>query len=69
MSDKERLDEDGRLERHCSRCDEWWPADKEFFYTSGPYNGKGPPQLHSWCKACYQEVRVKRRLAKRLASV
>lgn len=30
----------------CSRCQEFWPCDPEFFYFT-----KGRP--HSWCKACY----------------
>lgn len=30
----------------CSRCQEFWPCDPEFFFFT-----KGKP--HSWCKACY----------------
>ncbi len=30
----------------CAMCNEFWPADPEFFYFSG-----GQP--HSYCKACY----------------
>lgn len=33
-------------EIQCSRCNDFWPADREFFYTA---RGK----LHPWCKACY----------------
>ncbi|MCF7770488.1 MAG: hypothetical protein E2602_14360 [Achromobacter sp.] len=33
-------------EIQCSRCKDFWPADREFFYTA---RGK----LHPWCKACY----------------
>ncbi|MFY1879920.1 hypothetical protein ACOTCJ_13750 [Achromobacter xylosoxidans] len=33
-------------EIQCSRCMDFWPADREFFYTA---RGK----LHPWCKACY----------------
>lgn len=36
------------LEIQCSRCREFWPADRDFFYF-GP---DGSP--HSWCKACYR---------------
>lgn len=61
---KERINEDGELERYCPRCDEWWPADREFFYTTG-----SDEELHSWCKACYQERRNARRRVKRLAGV
>lgn len=47
--------EDGTLERRCSRCAEWLPADTEFFhsYTKG---------LMSWCKACFNEARQERRM-------
>jgi len=51
---KERLDEDGGVERHCPKCDEWWPADREFFYGS-------KEKLHYWCKACYLTWRRERR--------
>jgi len=33
-------------EIQCVKCQEFWPADREFFYMS-----KGKP--HSWCRACY----------------
>ncbi len=33
-------------EIQCSRCKDFWPADREFFYTA---RGK----LHPWCKASY----------------
>lgn len=49
---KQRKNKDGVLERQCSRCHEWWPADQEFFYSS-KRNG-----LHSWCKACVLEVKA-----------
>ncbi len=60
---KERLDEDGNLERRCSKCGDWWPADREFFYSSGPAE-KG--KLHSQCKACYDADRRERREKKAL---
>ncbi|MCY1411802.1 hypothetical protein D9M71_271940 [compost metagenome] len=37
------------LERRCSKCNDTWPADTEFFW-SAPSTGAG---LHCWCKACY----------------
>jgi hypothetical protein len=38
------------LERQCSTCDEWWPADREFFFT------------HWLCRACeYEASNVRRR--------
>lgn len=33
-------------EIQCTKCNEFWPRDPEFFYFT-----KGKP--HSWCKACY----------------
>jgi hypothetical protein len=38
-------------EKLCSKCNEYWPADKEFFYT----NKKAKDGLYHWCKACYAE--------------
>lgn len=37
------------LEKLCTKCDDWWPADSEFFWTS---NGR----LHYCCKACYYDM-------------
>ncbi len=56
MQSKERVSEDGSLERYCSKCQDWWPADREFFYTTG-----SKKKLHSWCKACYNDWRNARR--------
>ena len=39
------------LEKRCPRCNEFWPADTEFFY-SVPSKRDG---LNDWCKACYRE--------------
>ncbi|MDR5170701.1 hypothetical protein IHQ56_02610 [Methylobacillus flagellatus] len=47
-----REEPDG-LHRLCCRCNEYWPADTEFFY----YAKKKGDGLHSWCKACYEEWR------------
>lgn len=52
-SGKYRHAEDGSLERHCNKCDEYWPADSEFFFSAGS-KGDG---LTNWCKACYVEWR------------
>lgn len=54
-----RVSPEGEQEKRCSRCEEWWPADGEFFFWSKA-NG-----LHSWCKACYMEDRAARLAAKR----
>jgi hypothetical protein len=52
-SGKFRVDENGMLEKHCPKCNEYWPADSEFFYTArGSSDGLG-----HWCKACYVEWR------------
>lgn len=36
-------------ERRCTKCNEYWPEDSEFFYSS---NGK----IQQPCKACYCEL-------------
>jgi RNase P subunit RPR2 len=47
-----RFNEDyDAFERECSRCREWWPADKEFFFSGG--HGA----LMTICKACYLQRR------------
>jgi hypothetical protein len=43
------------LEKRCSRCCDYWPADSEFFYTV-PSKADG---LNDWCKACCNENRRK----------
>lgn len=48
-----RLSDEGDLEKRCSRCKEYWPADSEFFYSN---SGKGDG-LNEHCKACYIENR------------
>jgi len=37
--------------KRCPKCGEWWPADREFFYTSK----HTPSGLQSWCIACWKE--------------
>lgn len=53
MSGKFHIGEDGTIEKRCPRCKDYWPADSEFFYSTGD-KGDG---LTSWCKACYIEWR------------
>lgn len=36
-------------EKYCRRCDEWWPADTEFFFR----NMKTKDGLGYTCKACF----------------
>lgn len=38
-------------EKHCPKCDDYFPATKEFFFGKN----KGSTQLESCCKACYME--------------
>lgn len=38
---------DDGLEKRCSLCREYWPADSEFFYASRAQ----PDGLNSYCKA------------------
>ena len=48
-----RVDEFGSLEKRCSQCKEYWPADTDFFYsTRSTKDG-----LNNWCRACYVENR------------
>ena len=41
------------LEKRCTKCGEYYPADTEFFY----HQNRGPLYLHSWCRACCSEDR------------
>lgn len=45
------IETDLGTEKLCTRCDEYWPADEEFFYLAN----KKRDGLHSWCKSCYLE--------------
>lgn len=47
---------DGGQEKLCTRCDEWWPADLEFFHKSP----SGSAGLFYCCKACYYEAKATR---------
>jgi hypothetical protein len=40
------------LEKLCSRCDEYYPADTEFWY----YQPSSRQGLNNYCHACYREV-------------
>lgn len=44
------------LEKRCSKCREYFPADNTFFYAA-PRSKDG---LIDWCKACYLESRAER---------
>lgn len=43
------------IERLCSKCGDWWPADAEFFFRDADQ----PDGLTSKCKACWVEVHRK----------
>ena len=43
------------LEKQCSKCGDYYPADNEFFYS----NRTNSDGLDCYCKACRQEIRVK----------
>lgn len=43
---------DWGLEKRCSRCRDYWPADSEFFSA----NATRPDGLMHYCKACYLEL-------------
>ena len=44
-------------EKLCTRCNEWWPADGEFFAP----DSQGSGQLYHYCRACHIEWRRSRR--------
>ena len=48
---------DGVVEKHCTGCDDYYPATKEFFYGTKKNKVKrnGLPFLETLCKACYCE--------------
>lgn len=47
---------DGDLEMRCTHCQEYWPADTEFFYGT-------LASLNSWCCACLNERKREKRKA------
>lgn len=42
------------IERHCKVCDDWWPADTEFYNSTGG-------GLHYMCRACFAAWRDDRK--------
>ncbi len=57
---KMRLDAAG-LEKQCTRCKEWWPADSAFFFVILQNLGrKSRTVIHAWCRACHYEARQER---------
>lgn len=59
-TDKLRDGETGQ-EKLCTRCDEWWPADLEFFFS----DPGGVAGLFYCCKACYREWMTENRAKKK----
>ena len=55
------LYDEGMLEKRCSICGDYWPADTEFFYTDTKAG------LHPNCKACYDHNRRMKRLKDKAA--
>ena len=55
---EDKISDYGVMERYCPECDEWWPADKEFFYTN---DGEGKKLMRT-CIACQiEKIRARRR--------
>lgn len=50
-------------EKHCRKCDEWWPADNEFFFA----DSSDSTGLFYCCKACYREWELAREAKKAAA--
>lgn len=46
-----KLETELGLEKQCTRCHDFWPADAEFFYAAG----SAKDGLMSECKACFAE--------------
>lgn len=40
------------LEKHCPKCDDYWPMDTEFWFASKTEDG-----LFAWCRSCYTKHR------------
>ena len=48
------------VEKLCAKCEEWWPADRQFFFG----DPEGVHRLFYCCKACYREHLDPRRLTR-----
>lgn len=46
-----RVDDDGGIEKRCSTCRDYWPADHEFFN----FNSKESDGLHCMCRDCQKQ--------------
>jgi len=55
-----RRNADSELEKRCSRCRDWWPADREFYCNKA----RGTLGLSPYCHACEAErSNIRRRAA------
>ena|GEM_PF-1851786 len=45
---------EGQQEKFCPRCNEWWPADAEFFNA----DAKRVAGLFYCCRACSKDLRA-----------
>lgn len=50
-----QFNEDGELEKRCSRCGDYWPADTEFFFAQ--LHSSHKDGLHCMCKDCNIQAR------------
>ncbi len=62
VTNRLRAGADG-LEKFCTRCVEWWPADTEFFFS----DPEGQAALSYCCKACYREWKASTKTKSRRA--
>lgn len=55
-----RFDEEGILEKLCTRCHEWWPVTLEPEYYRWHTRGYAFP----WCRACEAEQKTEQKAEK-----
>jgi hypothetical protein len=46
-------------EKQCTRCEDWWPADTEFFRRQAKPGS--PNRLAPWCRACEADYQTEKR--------
>lgn len=56
---KYQFNEDGELEKRCSTCLEYWPADEEFFHKGKSRSGNDG--LHTMCRDCHCQSSMRSR--------
>lgn len=55
LIDNIRFDPILGMEKKCTRCGQWWPADGEFY----PYADLVTKRLGAWCKCCTLEYKAR----------